>query len=160
MIYVDYLICKLDNVLKFLSSSYLLICNLFLHFSISIFFHYKKAFFDDLWNWLIFGYLNKDDNKFFIQHSSDEEDIFEFKDNDLTFLDSSLSKRILMHGKLIYLFELNYKISWKEIFSDTFDRLMADCMELCTVEEYRETQLTKFIKDVTDVLLKVNSNLD
>lgn len=122
----------------------------------SIFFHYKQAFFEDLWNWLIYGNLDEIDNKFFIICSNDKEEIFKFREeNDLPDLDENLLKRILMHGKLIYLFDINYQISWKELFSSSLDELSAEFKELCTNVKYCEIQLVKFIKNTTGILLKV-----
>ena len=120
----------------------------------SIFFHYKQAFFEDLWNWIIYGYLDEVNNKFFIV-ASDEEEIFKFATTDLPSIDPALLRRILMHGKLIALFQANYAIGWKEIFADSLDRLAVEFKALCSSNEYREVQLTEFIKNATDVLLKV-----
>ena len=122
----------------------------------SIFFHYKQAFFEDLWNWLIYGYLDEVANKFFIV-ASDEEELFKFAPNDLPSIDPALLRRILMHGKLIALFQANYEIGWKQIFADSLDDLAVEFKALCSSEEYREVQLTEFLRNATGVLLKVNS---
>lgn len=120
----------------------------------SVFFQYKQAFFEDLWNWLIYGYLEEAENKFFIV-PSDEEEIFKFATSDLPSIDPALLRRILMHGKLIALFQANYAIGWREIFADSLDDLAGEFKSLCSSEEYTEIQLTEFIKNATDVLLKV-----
>lgn len=85
---------------------------------------------------------------------SDEEELFKFA-TDLPSIDPALLRRILMHGKLIALFQANYAIGWKEIFADSLDELTAEFNALCSAEEYTEIQLTEFIKNATDVLLKV-----
>jgi len=130
---------------------------LFRKFYQIIFSHYKKAFYEKLWNWLIHGYLDKIQNKFFIQSSQDKEEIFKFKEGDLPSLDQSLLKRILMHGKLIYLFESNYKITWRDIFFSSLDQLSTEFLNLCSAEEYHEVQLVNFINNTIGVLLKFYS---
>lgn len=125
----------------------------------SIFFHYKRAFFDDLWNWLICGCLEEVSNKFFIVASNDEEEIFKFTTaGDLPSIEPTLLRRILMHGKLIALFQMHHAIGWQQIFAGSLDNLAVEFKALCLSEEYREVQLTEFIKNATDVVLKVNSS--
>lgn len=89
--------------------------------------------------------------------SDDEAEIFKFTTGDLPCIEPALLRRILMHGKLIALFQAHHAIGWQQIFAGSLDSLEVEFRALCSSEEYREVQLTEFIKNATDVVLKVNS---